>query len=153
MAIYSSDQRRLSYTIGMDQLIELDRSIAEVNKDIQITGPSEFIPGISTLGSKILLDIQGQVKEAGFYKVMHDDAQLASLAFNYDRRESDLTLANLDELPKNKMMKVWTDNEKTNFTQLIEETHQGKQLWKWCIILALMFIGIEILLIRFWKNV
>ncbi len=153
MAIYSSDEQKLAYTIGKDQLISLDKSTMEVNQDILITGPSEFIPGISQLGSKVLLDVQDQVKEAGFYKVKHTDQVIASIAFNYDRRESDLSLTSADDLPKNKMIKVWTDNEKTDFTQLIEETRQGKQLWKWCIIFALMSIGLEIALIRLWKNV
>ncbi|MEP6795161.1 MAG: hypothetical protein ABJB16_12595, partial [Saprospiraceae bacterium] len=124
----------------------------DIDKDIQITGPAQFIPGISALGSKILLDVQGQVKEAGFYKVTQNDSLIASLAFNYDRRESDLALTNVEELAKNKMLKVWSDEEKTDFTQLIEETRQGKQLWKWCIILSLIFIGMEIGLIRLWKN-
>ncbi len=152
MAIYSSDERDLAYTIGKDQLIALDKSTMDIDKDILITGPSEFIPGISPLGSKVLLDIQGQVKEAGFYKVNHADQLIGSLAFNYDRRESDLTLTNVDDLPKNKMVKVWSDDEKTDFTKLIEDTRQGKQLWKWCIILGLICIGLEIALIRLWKN-
>ena len=152
MAIYSSDQRILAYTIGRDQLIALDKSSFELDKDILITGPSEFIPGFSPLGSKVLLDVQGQVKEAGFYKVNHKDQLVASLAFNYDRLESDLSLTNLEDLPKNDMVRIWDDDENTDFTRMIEDTHQGKQLWKWCIILALVFIGFEIALIRLWKN-
>jgi hypothetical protein len=152
MAIYSSDDLTLAYTIGRDQLIPLDRSTIDITKDIRIKGPSEFIPGISPLGSKVLLDVQGQIKEAGFYKVNHLDQLIASLAFNYDRRESDLTLTATDDLPKNKLVKVWMDDEKTDFTQLIEETRQGKQYWKWCIILALLSIGLEVALIRLWKN-
>ncbi|MEO6132706.1 MAG: BatA domain-containing protein [Saprospiraceae bacterium] len=152
MAIYSSDYRDLAYTIGRDQLIPLDKSKVALDKDIQISGPSQFIPGMSALGSKILLDVQGQVIEAGFYMVNQSDQLVASLAFNYDRRESDLTLVNAEDLAKNKMVKVWTDDEKSDFTQLIEDTRQGKQLWKWCIILALFFIACEIALIRLWRN-
>ncbi len=152
MSLYSSDERRLAYTIGKDQLIPMDKSKIDIDKDIKITGPAQFIPGISALGSKILLDIQGLVKESGFYKVTQSDSVIASLAFNYDRRESDLTLTNVDELAKNKMLKIWSDEQKTDFTQLIEETRQGKQLWKWCIIFSLIFIGLEIALIRLWKN-
>jgi hypothetical protein len=152
MAIYSSDQKNLAYTIGRDQLIPLDQSSLDIQKGVSITGPSEFIPGISPLGSKILLDVQGQVNEAGFYQVNHENQLVASVAFNYDRRESDLTLSDVNDLPKNKMVKLWIDNEKADFTQLIEDTRQGRQLWKWCIIMALLFIGLEIALIRLWKN-
>jgi hypothetical protein len=151
MAIYTSNTRRLSYTIGVDHLVPLDRNDINIDEDIKVTGSSEFIPGLSPLGSKILLDVLGQVKTSGFYKVMQKEKWVASLAFNYDRKESDLALASTEELTQHKHMKVWDTNDETDFTQLIESTQQGKPLWKWCVILSLIFIAAEIALIRLWK--
>ncbi|HEX5111300.1 MAG TPA: BatA domain-containing protein [Saprospiraceae bacterium] len=151
MAIYTSDARRLSYTIGVDHLVPLDRNDINLDEEVKMTGSTEFIPGISALGSKILLDVLEQVKTSGFYKVTQNDAPIASLAFNYDRKESDLALASVDELSQKKNIKVWDTSDETDFTQLIESTQQGKPLWKWCIILSLIFIAAEIALIRLWK--
>ncbi|MBP7240293.1 MAG: BatA domain-containing protein [Saprospiraceae bacterium] len=152
LTIYASEYRSLAYTIGLDHLIPVDKTNLEIDKEMKITGPAEFIPGVSPLGSKILLDVQGQIHESGFYNLMQDDTLVAALAFNYDRKESDLTLTNLEEMAKMPGIKVWTDPEESDFTHLIESERQGKLLWKWCIILALMFIGLEIALIRLWKS-
>lgn len=152
MAIYASDYRKLAYKIGIDQLIAIDGTTISTSGDFMITGTADFIPGVSTLGSKVLLDVQNQVKESGFYKVTHDNQIAASLAFNYDRKESDLALTDIEDLPEGEEVKLWEDDEKKDFTRLIEETQQGKQLWKWCVIIALFFIGLEIALIRLWKN-
>jgi hypothetical protein len=151
MAIYTSNARRLSYTIGVDHLVPLDRNDINLDEDIKVTGASEFIPGLSPLGSKILLDVLEQVKTSGFYKVMQKEKWVASLAFNYDRKESDLALTSTEELTQHKHMKVWDTNDETDFTQLIESTQQGKPLWKWCVILSLIFIAAEIALIRLWR--
>lgn len=152
MAIYTSDFSPISYTIGIDQLISIESINTTISKDLRISGAAEFIPGISALGSRFLLDMQDQVKEAGFYQVYHEDRILSSLAFNYDRKESDLTLTDPEDIIVNQNVRMWTDESNRDFTQLIEESHQGKQLWKWCIVLALFFIAMEIALIRLWKN-
>ena len=152
LTIYASDYRDIAYTIGLDHLIPIEKTHLELDKEMKITGPSEFIPGVAPLGSKILLDIQGQIHESGFYNLMQDDSLVAALAFNYDRKESDLTLISPEDMNKVPGLKVWTDPEESDFAQLIESERQGRLLWKWCIILALVFIGMEIALIRLWKT-
>jgi hypothetical protein len=152
MAIYTSDVRKPAFTIGVDHLIPLERNEVNLDEDITITGPSEFLPGISILGSKVLLDVLEQVKSSGFYKVMQKDKLIANLAFNYDRKESNLALTPVSELAHHPHWTVWDVGDETDFTHLIESTQQGKPLWKWCIILSLIFIGAEIALIRLWKN-
>jgi len=74
------------------------------------------------------------------------------MAFNYDRKESDLAVTDVLALPQDGNLKVWADPEESDFTQLIESNRQGKQLWKWCIMLGLFFIAFEIALIRLWKR-
>ncbi len=151
LAIYASDFRDLAYTIGIDHLIPIDKNILDPDKPAQIVGPSEFIPGISPMGSKVLLDVQGQVKSSGFYNLMQANELVYSMAFNYDRKESDLSLADVSTLGENSGYKVWTDPDESDFTQLIESERQGRQLWRWCLIFALLFIAFEIALIRLWK--
>lgn len=152
MTIFSSDARRLSYTIGEDQLVPMERNVINMEEETTITGAADFIPGISPLGTRMMLDLQGQVKEAGYYKVMQKDKLIASLAFNYDRNESDLALTPTETLSQQANLKVWEAGDETDITQMIEDTRQGKPLWKWCIILSLIFIAAEIALIRLWKN-
>jgi len=151
MAIYTSDIRKLAYTIGIDHLVPMERNVINLNEEIRITGPSEFIPGLSPLGSKLLLDVLEDVKSSGFYKVMQKDKLIATLGFNYDRTESNLSLTPVEELKQHKNITVWDVGDETDFTPLIASTQQGKPLWKWCIILSLIFIAAEIALIRLWR--
>lgn len=152
LSIYAADFKDLAYTIGRDHLIPINRNELDLDKEMIITGPSEFIPGISLLGARVLLDVQGQVKTSGFYTLRAEDKLVASFAFNYDRKESDLTLRNVNEITPDRGLKVWSESEETDFTQLIASNRQGKPLWRWCIVLGLIFIGIEIALIRLWKQ-
>ncbi len=152
LAIYTAQNRRLAFTIGTDHLVPLEKNEVNLDQELSITGPSTFKPGLSPLGSLLLMDVQGQINTSGFYKVIQQDKAIASLAFNYDRKESDLTMTPAADLPSNSMIRVWSENEEKDFTQLIESTQHGRPLWKWCIILSLIFIGMEIALIRLWKN-
>jgi uncharacterized protein YpmS len=38
-----------------------------------------------------------------------------------------------------------------NLSVMMQHTSEGVHLWKWCIILALLFLAAEILLIRFFR--
>jgi hypothetical protein len=40
---------------------------------------------------------------------------------------------------------------KASFEAEIEERSQGVVLWRWCLILALLFLLFEVLILRFWK--
>ena len=81
------------------------------------------------------------------------DEIVKGLAFNYDRVES-----NLDHLTKAELKNKYgaqaniMDNTLTaDLTSVIKEKDQGVTLWRWCLILALLFLAIETLLLRFWK--
>jgi hypothetical protein len=88
--------------------------------------------------------------------VQNEDTTLTALAFNYDRKESDLRYFEQDELQdkietaqlKNAQV---VQNADRNFSEIFDEIQNGKQLWKWFILLALLFIFTEAAIIRFWK--
>jgi hypothetical protein len=78
------------------------------------------------------------------------------MAFNYDRKESVLTyfdeneLQDKIEISQMKNAQV-VQNAGNNFSEIFDEIQNGKQLWKWFILLALLFILSEAAIIRFWK--
>ncbi|HZH72011.1 MAG TPA: hypothetical protein VFD91_05935, partial [Mariniphaga sp.] len=43
------------------------------------------------------------------------------------------------------------DNVSTNFKEELKDIQRGRQLWKWCILLSLLFIFTEALIARLWK--
>ncbi|GAB4498676.1 MAG: BatA and WFA domain-containing protein [Saprospiraceae bacterium] len=170
MAIAGTKGRQIAYTIGKDEVLEAKHKIAASGETIyklrkqdenepttnneQPSTNNEFIPEQRILGSKVLLTPGTQVRDAGWYRLhLQGDSTLAEFAFNYDRKESDLsyktdeTLA--EGLPKN--MKVLAENAEANFGQVVDEQERGIVLWRWCVIFALLFLALEVLFLRLWK--
>jgi hypothetical protein len=155
MAISSSKENRIAYTIGKDESIITD-NFSQGNETVyKLKGSTEeFIPEQRTVGSKVYLGIHNKVREAGYYELfLNPDDVLAEYAFNYDRKESELDYFNEEDLTKiaGNRMSVIGLTSSASFENLIEERSQGVVLWRWCLILALLFLLLEVLILRFWK--
>lgn len=155
MAISSNRARQIAYTIGRDEVIEADHFVNSTDMVYKLRGESgEFIPEQRIIGSKAFLGIGNQVLEAGFYDLfLTQDTILAEYAFNFDRKESALDYIPADELDNRVSANINVLNvmEEAVLTARIEERSQGIVLWRWCLILALVFLAAEVLLLRFWK--
>jgi len=157
MSISTSKDQRISYVIGKDEVLEA-KSKANTTETVYRFGGAaeEFIPEQKVIGSKVILGINNQIKEAGYYNLfLNEEETLDKFAFNFDRKESDLSYLNEDELValanNQPAMSVIESSAKANFTELIGERSRGIVLWRWCVIAALCFLLIEALLLRFWK--
>jgi hypothetical protein len=156
MAISSARVRKIAYTIGRDEVIEAEHLANSTDMVYKLRGEQsgEFIPEQRIVGAKAFLGIGNQVLEAGFYDLfLNQDTVLSKYGFNFDRKESNLTYLNADQLREqaNLKMNVLNVQEEAVLTASIEERSQGVALWRWCVILALVFLGVEILLLRFWR--
>ena len=81
----------------------------------------------------------------------------SGVSFNYDRNESRLDFLSIKEIEKeikDKQLKNFTliESGKKHLGLLIKEINQGVKLWKFFVILALIFLLGEVILIRLWKN-
>ena len=88
--------------------------------------------------------------------LQNDNKTIAALAFNYDRNESDLSHYKSDELSNLINDSQWknvsiVENVSADFSEILDELQNGKQLWKWFILLTLFFILAEVLISRFMK--
>ncbi|NQU55436.1 MAG: hypothetical protein HQ522_23205, partial [Bacteroidetes bacterium] len=140
------------YDLSKDENINLNSSIEIENK---VSG-EKFIPSknVSTRGTR--LEFAEQISEAGHYLIQNDNSILSAMAFNYNRKESDLRYFNSIELQdKIEVLQLKNatiiSNVESNFSEVFEDIQNGKQLWEICILLALLFILIEVLISRFWK--
>ena len=93
------------------------------------------------------------LQETGLYDLKKQDSTIAVLAFNDNRSESDLSYFTAVELSKlmPQGASVLQDG-RGSLKNDVTETNFGLQLWKLCIFLALIFLGAEIALIRFFKT-
>jgi hypothetical protein len=94
---------------------------------------------------------------AGNFELVNDKNVITSLAFNYNRGESDLSCNSIGDLQS-----IIDKSHLTSFSilktgqnplnEVIARINSGTQLWKYFIWLALLMLLAEILLIRFFKK-
>ncbi len=161
IVLNSLPDQQISYIIGREQTYFLPRNInTNLSSSIEIenreTG-DRFIPGVTVSEQGMRLETGGLIENAGHYLVKNGNETIASLSFNYNREESDLRYFSPDELGEritlsNLEQASVLANVSANFAEVLQEIQKGKQLWKWCILLALFFILAEVLIARFWKQ-
>ncbi len=157
MAISSSKDRKIAYVIGDEELLQADAQTANNEMVYKLKGKAEeFIPEQKVVASKVILGINNQISEAGYYNLfLNKDEILDKFAFNFNRQESNLayfSLADLKSQLTNAKMAIIEANNNTDITQTIGERSRGVVLWRWCVILALIFLALEVLLLRLWKT-
>ncbi len=154
IALLSGHDQPLFYTAGNNEPIETvplqstEKQLVKLIKDNQT-----IIPEVKQQEGSTMLYLPDQLTETGIYDLKKQDSTAAVLAFNDNRSESDLsylTSAELEKLfPKNAFL---LNANKLNAESLTGAANLGLQLWKLCIILALIFLAAETLLIRYYKT-
>lgn len=155
MALAKNNPSKLAYFIGKDKLIEVENKKETGETVYKLKGKTEFIPSQLSLGKKVILDVKNQIINDGFYDLILDKEPLEKLAFNYNRIESNLDLYTKSELAsviKNDAVNILDFEGQEGINEFIGEKDQGIVLWKWFLIAALLFLLLEILLIRLLKN-
>ena len=155
MALSTTNTAKIAYTIGKDDVLESDSrpSDAEVMYKLK-GGQEEFIPQQRVLGSRVMLGIENQIKRAGFYDLYFSSKDvLDKFAYNYDRKESYLSFYAPDELGQlvGSGAAIVEGTNTRDFADTITTQSKGTPLWKWCLILALIFLLLETVLLRLWK--
>jgi len=155
MAISSADDTRIAYTIGADEVLESNHQVNSTEIVYKLSGEEgEFIPQQRILANKVLLNTNNQIAAAGFYDLyLEEGTVLDKFAFNFDRSESDLRYVNSEELGTifGENVSILQAADDAVLTARISQETQGIPLWRWCIILALCFLALEVLILRFWR--
>lgn len=157
MALFSKNPGNLFLTMGREQQISIRNSNEKREDILHLTGiknKSDFIPSIRKYGFESKVDFHGQVKEDGNYVLKNEAGDsLLPLSFNYDRKESSHEFLEVEKV-KSTLDNAGFDSVEIirgsgkNLTQTIKELNEGTSLWKLCIIIALIFITLEIILLR-----
>lgn len=114
---------------------------------VTIKNESEnFIPVQQILNNKVKLTFNDNPKEAGNFGVFSNQKIIENISFNYNRTESNLSNANPDAVSNFKEI----SNVNSIFDTL-QTDRIDNQIWKIFVILALLFIVIEILIQKFVK--
>jgi hypothetical protein len=160
IVLNSLPNQQMSYIVGKNTFYEIQGSQnINLNSPIEIENTKsgdKFIPTKNISNRGVQIGFSEQIFNDGHYLIQNQDTTLTALAFNYDRKESDLRYFETDELQDKIDLAQLNNaqvvqNAERNFSEIFDEIQNGKQLWKWFILLALLFILTEVAIIRFWK--
>jgi hypothetical protein len=160
IALFSESSDNLYYDISKDEFIETQRNPGQSDLIYHIINPEtgfDLIPEIKMMNNKNILMLHGQIIHHGNYQLMASEKSIDVISYNFNRKESDLSTYPSSEL-ENQMNLAGLNNfqilesSAKEMGVLINEAALGKRLWKYCIIFALLFLGVETILLRFFKN-
>jgi hypothetical protein len=122
---------------------------AKLTKDeiLTVKNDSEkFIPVQQILNSKVKMTFNDSPTEAGNFGVFKTDNLLQNISFNYNRTESDLSLANEDAASEFNII-----NDVETVFNTIQTDRTDTQIWKWFVVFTLVFLALELLIQKFVK--
>jgi len=133
--------------------IRADSLVGE--QPVRLIGQQEVIPAQRRAGGRLVLEFPRFSMDAGFYYALHRTDTLALLAFNQSKLESLLTQFTAQEVKEKlgnyRHITVFESNSAETFSNEIKARYLGTPLWKYALVLALLFLLAEVLLIRFLK--
>ncbi|HVD99617.1 MAG TPA: BatA domain-containing protein [Cytophagaceae bacterium] len=146
---YSFQEPTIAIDLGEEHQAKANAIYSLQGKDFNI------IPAQWTSSDLLMLDLPSEQMRAGFYDLILDGKVQKTIALNYGKQESRMDCYTSDELKKMtaqyKNVKIYNTENSDQFTDSFRQDNLGTPLWKYFLIGALLFLLIEILLIRFWK--
>ena len=147
----------LAYGLGRQRL-SLPIAAQDARKDVfrlVHEGPDSaaFIPEQTIRDGRLLFTAPADMAQPGFYALRKPGQPTTVLAFNPDKRESDLTQYPADELKTalaaNPRIHVYEAGAGLAAIEQLKADTLGEPLWKYALVAALVFLLMEVLLIRF----
>jgi hypothetical protein len=121
----------------------------------------EIIPNQRIVGNSLLLELpQGDQTSksmaAGYYELMLGETTKAWIAINHHDAESKLSYFEPSELrtllANKKNMQVFDGVDDQNFSDVFQNENQGRKLWRYLLLGALLFLLAEILILRWYQS-
>ena len=159
VAFLSQSSAPLYYTLGKEESLKLNNIRMTTENVFHLVSPEaefDIIPRHRVVNNQVEVLLENTVEQAGNYRVDLEGRPVAGVAFNFERTESDLSTYSLEELQEGlkanglDQVKV-LDTDYSRISKTINEISQGLSYWFECIILVLVFLLIEVLLLKFWK--
>lgn len=155
-ALLSIKNQQLFYDLTTETVIDLPKIMLNPNQTLKLRKENfESIPDLRQNDQVSQILLADQIIESGHYQLFKADSLLSILSFNDAGPESDLSYASNQEINANFEAKKpeIMEAEGESIENVIKTVNQGFQLWKVCLILALLFFAVEILLIRFYNKI
>jgi len=159
IAEFSQPAAQLSYTLGREEAIILRNIQLAGDETFRLTNVvtnTEVIPEHRNAGNQVEVYVHSDLKDAGNYILKSGDKEMQPLAFNYNRVESYNETMSIDAFEnalKEKSLTNWSvlEGDTEAVSAGATSIENGQKFWLSLIVWALIFLAIEILLIKFWR--
>ena len=148
------NESKLYYTLR-ESFIQLRADSLQGEEPLRWVGEEEIVPAQRKLSDEVIFDLPKFSIVKGFYKIVANRDTVSLLAFNLDKAESLLDQYTGEEmkdlLGSGDHITIFKVGAQEAFSNEIKERYLGTPLWKYALLLAMFFLLMEILLIRFLK--
>ena len=107
---------------------------------------TEIIPQQQTFSNKVSVSTNETPELAQTYAITNNDVILEHISYNHNRSESNLSYQDLSSIQN-----VSFSNSLPELLTTIKSDNNINALWKWFVILALLFLIIEMLILKYFK--
>ncbi|WP_026713231.1 vWA domain-containing protein [Flavobacterium daejeonense] len=146
MALFNQNNGVNALTIGNSNAFIVETSLSK-DGILEIKNEHEqFIPTQQMRNTKVKLTFNDLPQQAGNFEIYNQKQWVENISFNYNRSESNLQQTNTQILSNYPT----TDSAESIFHRL-QSDRMDKQLWKWFVIFALLFLICEMAIIKFLK--
>lgn len=159
MVLNSGEPQKYAYSTENDDAVILNQNPnSDELKIVNVNTKDEFKTSVRNQGTeKKQLLVDELPKEAGHFLVMDGNEAIQSISYNYPRKESIPEFYSDEELKKQMQSKEFRqfqliESSNASFGETVQGLNNGKQLWKYFIVLAIAFLFCEMAIIRFWKS-
>ena len=155
IAVQAIKSQEIYHIIGENKPIQLPK---DNNESIfHLTSKyNDIIPEYISNDNKGYVKVNNQIKNAGHYSLEKDKKRFSIISFNYSRKESKTEQHKTNEIEefinKNGLEEILILNNMENISDEIQNINKSKEFWKALILCSLLFIAIEILLIKLIKS-
>ncbi|MBP2832719.1 BatA and WFA domain-containing protein [Aquimarina sp. U1-2] len=134
----------ISYTIGQRSSYDVTVSLGEDGVLSLVSDLETSIPLQQSFTNKVKITTDKTPSKAGIYSVQRENEIIQYVSYNYASAESEMEYYNLTPQKGYEI----SDSVSELFESIKEET-SSHDLWKWFIIFALLFLLLEILLLKY----
>jgi hypothetical protein len=141
---YLTDEQTIVYplqqTLTSTNILTLENETKKITPDQRIVGKS------------LVMEVPKDELTAGHYQLKNGEETLGTLAFNQSKTESSIsryTLEELNELAQVDHLYVINAVDALDVDRELTSGIKGISLWKYALLFALLFLFVEIILIRY----
>jgi len=144
MAINSLKLPDLYHLLNSETSIDISAKLPK-DRILKVTKDElEFIPQQKHFANKVSLSFYENPKTDGIFEVFDNETSYQNLSFNYNRLESQLKYLDINSVDAT----TRNDSIQSLFNQM-QNDNTINELWKWFVILAMFFMGIEVLIQKY----